>query len=645
MNQSYILLIVFMFQMASCAINGQENNYTTPRNAGKKTIERYQKAYNYTIKNDYDSAIKAFEKLIKKDPFFVNSYIQLGYIYESQDNYDKAVFYFKKSINIAPDYNPQIYMALGRIAMNQGNYTEVEKYLTKLLTFDKLHSNLVRIAKKRLGDARFRPWAKNNPVIFEPVNLGENINSKYREYFPSITLEDELVYTVLFGKGNDAQEDLYISKKEGEVWSPGSGIQNVNTIDNEGAQCISADGKLLVFTVCNRREDYGSCDLYFSRKINNKWTTPKNIGSPVNSKDWESQPSITANGNAIFFVRGGAKGQGNKDLYITRLKHDNTWTVPEPITELNTLDNESSPCIHPDGKTLYFSSDGYPGMGGFDLFVSRKDEGKWGEPRNLGYPINTIDQEEALAVNRKGFIAYLASDREGGFGSLDIYGFKLPDYARPDPVTYVKGVTIDASNNMPLSAQVEIVNLKTNKTLANVKTKADGAFTICMPLGEYALNATKNGYLFFSANYNLTEVKSLDKAYKLEARLHPIEFQTDEDRIKEPIVLENIFFASASAILEKESLIELANLKALLDKHPELHIRINGHTDNVGKPETNLNLSIDRANAVVQYLIDEGISKDRLSSMGFGETKPRYQNDTKIGRAGNRRTEFEVLNQ
>ncbi|MDC0230623.1 OmpA family protein [Aureispira] len=644
MNQRYILLILFLYLMGSCATIGQQNSYTTPINASKKTRENYKKAYSYIVKKDYKSAIKAFEKLIKKDPLFVNAYHQLGFIYESQENFDKAIFYFNKSINLAPDYNPQIYMALGRIAMNRKNYLEVEKYLTKLLTFDNLHPNLVKIATKRLGDARFRPQAISNPVIFEPLNLGENINSEYRDYFPSITLEDELVYTVLFGKGNDAQEDLYISKKQGEGWTRGVGILNVNTDDNEGAQSISADGKLLVFTVCNRREDYGSCDLYFSRKINNKWTVPQNMGSPVNSRDWESQPSIAANGNAIFFVRGGAKGQGNKDLYITRLNPDNTWTVPEPIIELNTLDNESSPCIHPDGKTLYFSSDGYPGMGGFDLFVSRKEEGKWGKPRNLGYPINTINQEEALAVNRKGFIAYLASDRAGGFGSLDIYGFELPDFARPNPVTYVKGITLDARNNTPLSAQVEIVNLKTKNILAQVKTKADGAFTICMPTGEYALNARKNGYLFFSANYTLTEAKSLDKAYLLEARLQPIGLPKGDTMTQPPIILENIFFASASSLLEKESLIELTNLKTLLDMNPDLHIRINGHTDNVGKPQDNLILSVNRANAVVQYLIDEGISKDRLSSIGFGETKPRFKNDDEAGRAGNRRTELEVLN-
>jgi outer membrane protein OmpA-like peptidoglycan-associated protein/tetratricopeptide (TPR) repeat protein len=646
-KQIYSILIFFLMFCASSISVGQQSDFTTPKNASKKTKESYKKAYSYILQRDYNAAIKEFSKLIRKDPKFVNSYIQMGYIYESHKDFDKAEGFFNKALELAPDYNPKIYLALGRIAMNKKDYPEVDKQLSKFLSYDKLHPNLIKIATKRLGDARFIPKAIKNPVKFEPLNLGENINSENREYFPSVTLEEELVYTVLFGKGNQGQEDLFMSRKSDSVWSKGRGISAVNTDDNEGAQSISADGKFLVYTVCNRKEDYGSCDLYFSRKINNKWTAPENIGSPVNSAEWESQPSISPNGDAIYFVRGGTRGQGHKDLFITKLQEDGTWGTPENIEELNTLDNESSPCLHPDGKTLYFSSDGYPGMGGFDLYVSRKVDGKWTEPKNLGYPINTAGQEEALAVNRKGSIAYLASDREGGFGSLDIYGFKLPDFALPVPVTFVRGITLDAQKNAPLSAYVEIVNIKTKKVLAKIKTKKDGEFTLCMPVGEYALNAWRDGYLFFSANYSLTEVESLDKSFRLKANLQPLVFTQNDSMniIREPIVLENVFFTTASFVLESDSRIELDKLKKLLDENPDMHIQLNGHTDNVGKPEDNLVLSDNRAKAVVEYLIAEGIAADRLSAKGFGETKPRFGNDSETGRAGNRRTEFIVLSQ
>lgn len=641
------ILFIFSLLLLNLSVVLGQKAYTTARDASKKTKDIYKKAYAYTTQRDYKSAIKELEKLTRKDPTFVNSYIELGYIHEHQKSYDKAVSYFNKALELAPDYNPKVYMALGRIAMVKKNYPEVEKQLTKFLSYDKNHPNLVKIATKRLGDAQFRPKALANPVPFNPENLGKNINSANRDYFPSITLEDELVYTVQIGHGQMGQEDLYISKQGENGWEKSHPIPNINTKENEAAQSISADGKLLVFTVCNRPEDYGSCDLYYSRKVKGKWTAPRNIGSTINTRNWESQPSIAPNGDAIYFVRGGTKGQGHKDLYVSRLQKDGTWGTPENIKELNTLYNESAPCIHPDGQTMYFSSDGHPGMGGFDLFVSKKQEdGTWGTPENLGYPINTPKQEEALAVNRKGSIAYMASDRDGGFGSLDIYSFELPSHAQPAPVTYVNGIVLDAETMGTLSAEVEIVDLKTQKVFAQLKTPPSGDFVVCLPTGTYALNARKDGYLFFSANYDLNEAKSLDLAYALEARLQPVVFKGDgEDKkvIRQPIVLENVFFETASAALKDNSKTELDKLKALLDENPAMKIQLNGHTDNVGQPEDNMTLSNNRAIAVMEYLIQQGITKERLSAKGFGETKPRFPNDTKEGRAGNRRTEFVVL--
>jgi outer membrane protein OmpA-like peptidoglycan-associated protein/tetratricopeptide (TPR) repeat protein len=646
MHLKYILfLVVFMFTKAIVLVG--QSDYTTPITASEKTKEAYRKAYVYILQRDYKSAKKDLNKLIKKDPTFVNSYIQLGYISEAEGDLEKAKEFFEKSLELAPDYYPKAYMNLGRIGMKEEAYEDVVTHLTKFLTYDEMHPNLVHKAEKRLGDAKFRPKALANPVAFQPKNLGENINSDDREYFPSITLEDELVYTVQIGQGQQGQEDLYRSQCVENEWNERQPILDVNTSENEGAQSISADGKLLVFTVCNRREDYGSCDLYFSKKINGKWTKPKNIGTPINTKHWESQPTIAPNSDAIYFVRGGARGKGNKNIFISRLQADDSWGTPKNVSELNTPYNESSPSIHPDGKTLYFSSDGHPGMGGLDLFVTRmQEDGTWGLPENLGYPINTEKEEEALAVNRKGNLAYLASDRLGGYGSMDLYSFELPEAARPSAVTYINGITLSAETDLPLTAAVEIVDLKTGKVVVQLKTPRNGTFIACLPVGQYALNAKKDGYLFFSANYDLTEEKSLDLGYRLEAKLQPIVYEGDDPTkkiIREPIVLENVFFATASAKLKPESKIELDELKAFLEKNKTLHIQLNGHTDNIGKPADNLMLSDARAKAVMEYLINQGIDKKRLKAKGFGETKPRHGNDSVSGRAANRRTEFEVL--
>jgi outer membrane protein OmpA-like peptidoglycan-associated protein len=374
--------------------------------------------------------------------------------------------------------------------------------------------------------------------------------------------------------------------------------------------------------------------------VNGKWTKPKNIGSPINSPNWEPQPSIAPNADAIYFVRGGPRGTGDKDLYITRLQDNGTWATPEKIEELNTPYHESSPSIHPDGKTLYFSSKGHEGMGGYDLFISRLQEnGKWGKPQNLGYPINTAAAEEALAVSWQGDVAYLASNRAGGFGSLDIYSFELPSNAKPAPITYIKGITKDAETNQPLSAYVEIIDLKTQKRFTKLTTKRDGEFTICLPTGEYALNARRPQYAFFSANYDLNEAAALTEAYQLIAPLQPIKEKQDN----QPIVLENVFFETASAVLRDNSKAELDKLKAFLEENATIKIQLNGHTDNVGEEEDNLLLSDQRANAVRNYLIKNGIDSSRMTAKGFGESKPIQSNETTTGRSKNRRTEFQIM--
>lgn len=641
----YHLLTCLIFLLGTTVLPAQ--SYLTTKTISKKVKEWYNKARGEQRVNP-DAAIKGYLKVIKKEPTFINPYVQLGYIHEQQKKYDKATEYFNKVIALGPDYNPNIYMALGRIAMATKDYDGVEKHLTQFLTYEKrIHPKLAAKAEKRIKDAQFRKQALANPVAFEPKNLGQAINTQHREYFPSLTLNNELVYTMQIGDQRRGQEDLYISKQVNGEWSQGAPIPNVNTSDNEGAQSISADGKLLVFTVCNKQGDYGSCDLYYSRKVNNKWTRPQNIGAPINSANWESQPSIAPNSDAIYFVRGGARGQGHKDLYISKLQADGTWGTPENIQELNTPNHESAPFIHPDGQTLYFSSDGHPGMGGLDLFVSRKQKnGQWGAPENLGYPLNTSDQEEALAVNRIGSLAYLASNREGGYGSLDIYGFELPKHALPAPVTYIKGLTLDAETNDRLSAEVEIINLATKERFMQLQTPANGEFTVCLPTGEYALNAKKDGYLLFSANYNLSEPKLLEKAYPLQARLQPIVYKGDDENkkvIRQPIVLENVFFETASAALKDASKVELNKLKEMLEQNPTVRIQLNGHTDNVGEDTDNLKLSNDRAYAVLNYLVAEGIAKERLQAKGYGETKPRASNESPEGRANNRRTEFEII--
>jgi outer membrane protein OmpA-like peptidoglycan-associated protein len=647
----YLFLVILFF---CCFIQLQAQEYLTSKNVSQPIKEAFTIAYNEFNASNFDKSIKELEKIIKKSPKFINAYQLMADCYIEKKNWKEASFYLNKAIELGPDYEPRFYYTLGQIAMEQELYVEARSQFEKFLKYPPKNEAIDNRAKKSLSDAVFRPDALSKPVRFEPINMGNNINSQYRDYFPSITAdENTLIFTVQIGDMRTGQEDLYRSLKKNGEWTKSEPIPNINTPENEAAQSVSADGKFLVFTVCNRAGDFGSCDLYYSERVNGRWSNPKNLGAPINSAGWESQPSVSPNADAIYFTRGGARGQGDKNLLVSKRKEDGSWAEPQAITELNTPYDDSAPCIHPDGQTLYFSSSGHPGMGGLDLFVSRLGaNGTWDKPQNLGYPINTAQNEEALAVALSGNLAFIASDRPGGFGSLDIYSFEMPIEKRPNAVTYVRGYVYDAVTKRPLTkTNVEIYDLNSDKVYTRTNTDGDGEFLLCMPLGrDYSLNVKKQKYLFYSDNFALREDRNQQNPFLLDIPLQPVPGPTavsdTASKLKEgvPVILKNVFFSSGSADLRPESQAELNRLKLLLDENPQMKIRINGHTDNEGSDSENLVLSELRAKSVRDYLILKGIAANRLNYKGYGETRPIAGNESPEGRQQNRRTEFVVIN-
>jgi len=362
----------------------------------------------------------------------------------------------------------------------------------------------------------------------------------------------------------------------------------------------------------------------------------------VNTDAWESQPSLSADGQTIYFVRGYPTASGNKeqDIYVAKRNTDGSWggAVRLPRT-VNSRGKEESAHIHPDGKTLYFSSNGHVGMGGLDIFVSQKmSDGEWTEPVNLGYPINTHKDENSLLVSPNGEIAYFASSREDGLGNLDMYSFVLPKEVRPTPVTFAQGLVIDAETKKPVEALLRLSDVSSQSLTSQLKSDAvTGEFLIALPAGNtYALSVTAEGYLFHSEKFSLAENKT-NEPYALTVELQ---------KIKEgsAIVLQNIFFDLDKDEMKIESLSELKELAEFLETNPDLRIEISGHTDNQGTADYSEDLSLRRANAVKNYLVErEGIATDRLETKGYGASQPIASNDTEEGRAKNRRTEFKVL--
>ncbi len=635
---------IFLF-FASCffvhASYAQPKKYTTE---SKRAINLYETALDYYNARSDEQARTTLLKALDADDQFLEARIMLADIYVEMDEFDQAVAQYRKVVSINPSFFPNAFYILGNIQIQVGKYDDAKTSLDNFLQLKNTKPETREKAKLAIRTAEFGSEAMKKPVPFDPKNLGSGVNTADAEYFPALTADEQTIVITRNSRpagGGHGQEDFYESSLADGEWTTARNLgAPLNTPDNEGAQTISPDGQLMFFTGCNRKEGLGGCDIYFSRKVGNNWTEPQNIRNPINSSKWESQPSLSPDKKTVYFSSSRAGGKGDKDLWSSTLTEQGVWGIPVNLgSVINTSSQEESPFIHPDNQTLYFSSDGHTGMGRKDIFYSRKDAiGNWTTPVNLGYPINTWNNDDSFIVGASGKVAYFASDRKGGFGSLDLYSFELYESARPTMVTYVKGNVFASDTKKPLVAKFELIDLETNKVVVESTSNSErGEFLVSLPVNKnYALNVSKEGYLFYSENFSLKDIKDITKPYQLNVGLQPV-------KTGEKVILKNIFFETNSFQLKGESTAELEKLLGLLQKNKNLKIEIGGHTDNVGDDKSNQLLSENRAKSVYEYLTTNGILAERLSYKGFGETAPLATNDTAEGRAENRRTEFTVL--
>ncbi|RYZ53290.1 MAG: flagellar motor protein MotB, partial [Chitinophagaceae bacterium] len=438
---------------------------------------------------------------------------------------------------------------------------------------------------------------------------------------------------------NNFNEDFFAAERVSDIWEKSVRLPGqINTPQNEGAQNISQDGNWLVFTGCNRPDGQGSCDIYISYKTPEGWSPAFNLGGKVNSDQWESQPSLSPDKRHLYFASRRFGGLGGSDIYVSTLLPSGKWSEPENLGPgINTAGDESTPFIHADNQTLFFASNGLPGYGDEDLFVVRKgNDGSWGKPENLGYPINTIDHEGSLFIAADAKTAYYASDRGDSKGGLDIYSFELREDVRPAKTLWVKGKVFDNKTSNGLPSSVELIDLASKQVLSKVQTDETGNYLITLPVGkDYAFNVARKGYLFYSDNYSLKN-KAADSTYQKDIPLQPIEVEAG-------VVLRNLFFETAKYDIKPESEVELDKVVQFLQENPTVKIQLEGHTDNVGAAADNEKLSSARAYAVVNYLVRKGIKGTRLVAKGFGASKPIADNKTEEGRSQNRRTELRIL--
>lgn len=630
----------------------QPAKYTT---TDKGAIKRYESGNSCMGLRNWACAESEFTKAAEADPRFIEPRIMLADIAERNGKHEVAMTRYREVMAIDPEFFPVARLHLADLEFLSGQYAEAQRNYEAYL---KQEQEPQRKARARLGvrNCEFAARAIQQPVPFEPKNLGPNVNSADPEYYPCITADDG---TLMFTRRVKApeipvygmQEDFYVSRRDLEGnWKAAIPLPVVNTrAFNEGAGTLSPDGRFLIFTKCALEDGTyggslsgeGSCDLFISRRVGDRWGVPQNLGTPVNSSHWETQPSLASDGRTLYYIRGSVARDGIKsmDIWTTTMADDGTWSKPVKLgDQVNTPYQEESVQIHLDGHTLYFSSNGHPGFGGLDIFMSRKqDDGSWGPALNLGYPINTSADENSILVDASGRLAYFASDRAGGEGDLDLYSFPLYEEARPLAVSYIRGQVYDAATQAPVEADVQLFDLKTGDLATGAYSDPkSGEFLVCLPAGRsYALNATADGYLFYSENYDVAE-GDLKEPLSLDVPLGKLATGST-------IALRNIFFNTASYELLPTSNAELDKLVKLMKANPTLRIELGGHTDNVGADAANLTLSQQRANAVRDHVVAQGVDGARITAKGYGETNPVATNDTEAGRALNRRTEVTVL--
>ena len=628
----------------------QGQSHPSLSTASKKAKKFYLQAREHYNLREYSQAYALLEKALEADPSFAEAYAMLGDMAAEQRNIEEAIINYDRAVQLLPDLDYNLYVILGNLKLLLGQYAEAKQDYEKYISYNKGPSNRRWQTEENILKCNFGMEMMASPVPFDPKNLGDSINTIHDEYINAISSDKQTLYftrrlptSAIVAKGPDAvEEDFYLSYNSSDTaWFHAFNLgPPINTRGNEGAISISPDGQLLFFAACQRDDGYGSCDIYWSWKMGDRWSIPRNLGSVVNSATWDSQPSFSSDGRTLYFASKRSGGKGSSDIWKTELLPNGDWSLPVNLGDpVNTAGVEQNPFIHPDDQTLYFASKGHQGMGGLDLFYTRKSlDGSWGEPVNLGYPINTYADEITLVVNSTGDIAYISSDKFGGKGRQDIYSFPLYDEAQPNPVTYLKGVVFDKESGNRLQAYFELTNLERNEVVVqSVSDPIDGSFLVCLPTDrDYALNVSREGYLFYSDNFFLTGIRDQAKPFLKNIPLQPI-------KVGETVVLRNIFFDTDKYDLKPISYIELQKLLQLLQTNPALRIEISGHTDIVGSEEHNLELSGNRAKAVFDYLVTNGISPDRMTYAGYGFSNPIDTNNTDEGRANNRRTEFRII--
>ncbi|MCB0806168.1 MAG: OmpA family protein [Bacteroidales bacterium] len=618
-------------------------------------IDAYKKAYDFNSKN----ALLNYK---------------IGRCYLQNNDKQQAINFLEKAYEIDPrisldmEYN-DVNLLLARAYHLDYQFDKaISKYKDhqSSLTPEQL-AREVKMIDKRLEECKVAKELFANPVRVFVDDLGEMLNSAYPDYRPVVVPEENmLMFTsarenTTGGKRDSDSwyfEDIYVSYYTDGNWTLPDNTYDLNSNNHDATAGISSDGSILFVY-----KSSGGNNLYASVLVDNVYGLPYKLDNEINSGFKQTSASLSFDKTTLYFTSIHDEGYGGLDIYTTRRDAKDRWQDPVNIgAAINTPYDEEGVFISTDGKTLYFSSKGHNSMGGYDIFKSEYKNGEWQQPVNMGYPINTPDDDVFFTLAASKQRGYYSSKKKDGYGGQDIYmitflgeskplalskdqliqSFKLPQAApKPAPPieqnTILEGVVLDEVTLAPLQATIEITDNSRNEILASFESNSNsGAYLISLKPGKnYGITVSKKEYLFHSENFNIPE-DAVARKIKKDILLKKVE-------VGSKIVLNNIFFDFNKATLREESVAELDRLYKLMQETPSLKIEISGHTDNVGSATYNQKLSENRAKAVVDYLLDKGVSESRLKYKGYGFEKPVASNETEAGRQQNRRTEFEIM--
>jgi outer membrane protein OmpA-like peptidoglycan-associated protein/tetratricopeptide (TPR) repeat protein len=610
----------------------------------------------------------------------MNNYMIAFCHFAMDPQHDLYVKFFEKAYKLNPNVtiDEKYYMAWGyHLNLKWDDaIKEYKEVMADLMKDQKKYALWIEDCKKKIQECMFGKEYTAKPVRVFIDNIGNGINTNYPDFGALITADESMmIFTSRRNTGigglmeegtGQYYEDLYVSYKRYGKWE---GAQNlgpaINTPSHDATAGLSHDGTIMYIY---RFEDKDGGDIWESRLTGNTWSKPERLNKNINSRAHESTVSLSYDDKQLYFISDKEGTTGDRDIWISNVDAKGKWQEAYnagPV--INTKFMEEGVYLHPDGKTMYFSSRGHSTMGGLDIFKSEFKDGKWGTPINMGYPINTPHDDVFFNVSASGRRGYYASAKQGGYGEKDIYVITFLGEEKPfilsnednliasiaepvksvaaapameikaNSVTILKGTITDALTNKPVEASIDLVDNVKNQVIATFKSNSlSGKYLVSLPAGRnYGIAVKNDNYLFHSENFDIPENNGYLEVVK--------DVQLKNVAVGSKIVLRNIFFDFDKSTLKTESTAELERLIKLLNDLPTMKIEIGGHTDSKGSDDYNMKLSGSRAKAVVDYLVTHGIGADRLKSNGYGETQPISTNDSDDGRALNRRTEFTIL--